>query len=294
VVDFAPFAGFLGGPAFVLTGDQDWAPDWALEAMCEVVTAQDVPLHLFVTNDAPVLRDVPARVTFGIHPNFAVGSSHGRTEDEVIAHCLELVPGASTCRVHRFAESSPILGKLLEHGVVAASHPLSFLQPALVPLIQGTGFLRFPVVLEDDQFLELAQPELDLTLALELLLTPGLKILNFHPVHVALNTPSLDYYARRRAALFSNPCKPCEPYRGRGVATVLRELIAGVKAAGLAFVPFPAVVAEAYAGLARAAPPGGLYDWRPDPVATAQRLAADRRPSARPAKLTQRAPRRGA
>ena len=62
---------------FALTGDQDWTPDWALEATLDLAAAHGVPFHLFVTNHSPLLSH--PSVTLGIHPNFLEGSTHGAT-----------------------------------------------------------------------------------------------------------------------------------------------------------------------------------------------------------------------
>ncbi len=234
----------------MLTGDQDWAPEWALEAMLDLVAEERVPYHLFVTNPSPAVRRAappPQGLTLGIHPNFLAGSTQGGSEDEVIDHCLGLVPGATTFRTHAFCESSRILRRLAARGLRADSNLLSFLQPGLVPVVLGAaGILRFPVFLEDDVLLDWAAPDLALEPLLALLLTPGLKILNFHPTFVALNAPSLAYYEERREALFASPRpQPEEPFAGRGVQSVLREIVRAVRAAGHEFTPFPDLVAGA-------------------------------------------------
>lgn len=256
----------------MLTADQDWAPDWALEVMLDLAAVAEVPLHLFVTNESPALSAAQSTsVSLGIHPNFLPGSSHGKTEDEIILNCLRLVPGATSFRCHAHHENSRILSKLVEYGLVAGSNPLCFLQPGLLPLIQGTGLLRFPVVLEDDIFLRWAQPSLDITLALRLMLTPGIKVLDFHPALVALNAPSLDYYNLRRDCLYGRSERRDDRYPGRGVATVLAELIEAVKAAGHRFVSFTSLVDRAYTAL-MAEFPTGLYDWVPTCSTIGRRL----------------------
>jgi len=122
--------------------------------------------------------------------------------------------------------------------------------------VHGSGLLRFPVFLEDDVFLQWALPDLNTHQASTLLCTPGLKILNFHPALVALNAPSFAYYDAQRKTLFGKGDSQCERFRGRGVETVLRELIAAVRHAGFGFTAFPDVVEAAY----RSAP-DGLYGW---------------------------------
>jgi hypothetical protein len=247
-------------PVFSLTADQDWAPDWALAQTLELVAKANVPLHLFATNASPSLRsgNQPG-LTFGIHPNFLPGSTHGAGTDEIIESCLAVVPDATTFRSHGFFDNTPVLRNLAARGFTADSNVLTFLQPGLVPIVLGTGLLRFPVFFEDDVFLDLGGPDLDLTQCLDLLASPGLKIFNVHPSLVALNVPSVQYYDERRPVLYGSSGKP-EYHGGRGVATLLSELVSAVRESGFDFTPFPELVAAAYSSL-RTAFPDGLYGW---------------------------------
>jgi hypothetical protein len=261
-----PFAELLREPTFVLTGDQDWAPDWALGAMLEIVAAHDVPLHLFVTNDCETLHGtLPAGMTLGIHPNFRDASSHGASPHEIIDFCQSLVPDAVTFRTHAITEDNYILCELARRGFVADSNLVTFLQPGLVPIIHSTGLLRFPIFLEDDIFMWWASPELHPGTLSTLFLTPGLKVLNFHPALVGINAPSVAYYDARRPELFGapEPRRRIDPYTGRGVSTLLIDLITAARRAGHTFTPFPELVTRAQACLERTFP-DGLYRWPHD------------------------------
>jgi len=119
--------------------------------------------------------------------------------------------------------------------------------------------LRFPVFFEDDVFLDLGGPDLDLTQCLDLLWSPGLKILDFHPALVAINAPSVGHYDAQRPALFGAAGRP-QRHGGRGAATLMTELVGAVLDRGFAFTPFPKVVADAHLALERAFP-DGLYRW---------------------------------
>jgi hypothetical protein len=263
-----PFAELLAGPTFVLTSDQDWAPDWALRELLEIAARHDVPFHLFVTNASGALSERwPMDFTLGIHPNFLPGTTHGASPDEVIDSCLEIVGATNSFRTHRYAEDNHILLNLLSRGFVADSNLVTFLQPALAPIIHSTGLLRLPVFLEDDVFLWWRGPEMQFETVTSLLFSPGLKILNFHPSFVALNAPSVDYFERRRPALFGAPeqRRRLEPYDGCGVRTLLVELIETVQAAGFEFHSFPQLVDRAQACMRRALP-DGLYRWPRDPA----------------------------
>jgi hypothetical protein len=263
-----PFAELLEEPTFVLTSDQDWAPDWALSSMLEIVATHDVPLHLFITNESEVLHSRrPANLTFGIHPNFLAGSTHGASTDEVIDFCLAIVPGADTFRSHSISENSCILLNLASRGFVADSNLVTFLQPALAPLIHNAGLLRFPVFFEDDVFLRWAGPDLSFGSLASLLLTPGLKVLNYHPALVGINAPSVDYYDARRSMLFgpSKTRTQIDPYGGPGAATLLVDLIDTVRGAGFDFLSFPQLVTKARACLSQVFP-DGLYRWPLNPA----------------------------
>ncbi len=256
--DLDPFRAFREEPVIVLTGDQDWCPDWALAATLALVKARGVPFHLFVTNPSTLLGVcTQGLLSLGIHPNFLEGSTHGSSAVEVIDACRSLVPAATSFRCHAYHENSHILATLRERGFTTDSNLLTFLQPSLTPLIHGTGLLRLPVFFEDDVFIARAGPELDLALAVEMLLTPGLKILDFHPAHVAQNTPSMEFYESRRGAFYGD-AGARERFPGRGAAVVLEELIDAVLAADLSFTTYEAVATLAHEAL-RSAFPKGLY-----------------------------------
>jgi hypothetical protein len=241
-------------PVFVLTGDQDWAPSWALERQLTVAAEGGAPLHLFVTNDDPLVRDPLNGLTLGLHPNFLPGSSHGTDPVQVVEHCLRLVPGATTVRCHAFAESTYWLRELVARGIRADSNMAVMLQPGLVPLLHVTGLLRFPVFLEDDVLLRRLPTLDDLR---PRLFTPGLKVLNFHPSHVAINARSPGDYAEARTALFERG-DPVPPHPGHGVAALLRAVLEEVGRRGATVLSFPELVArgEALAAL-----------WRPSATA---------------------------
>jgi hypothetical protein len=247
-------------PVFVFSADQDWAPEWAIEALLDATIRQDIPLHLFLTNDSPAVRAAAAgsRLTLGIHPNFLPGSTHGATPEAVIASCMALAPGADTFRCHSFFEYTRVLGMLYASGFRADSNLGLFAQPGLVPLIHCTGLLRFPVFFEDDVFFNLADADLSLAPLAGSARTAGLKIVNVHPSLIGLNAPSQGYYDDMRARLFGDPGSPPAAYAGRGVRHVLGELIELARASG-EITSFPDIVRRSFNALSAAGV--DLYAW---------------------------------
>ncbi len=248
-------------PVFVLTADQDWAPEWAVQTLLDESVAQGVPLHLFVTNQSQMVQRASRdfRLTLGIHPNFMPGSSHGRTVDEVIRHCGALVPGATTFRCHSFHEDTRLLASLFARGYRADSNAGLFLQSHLQPMLHCTGLLRMPVFFEDDVFYNLAGADLSLGPLEARLFTPGLKIINVHPALVGANAPSQEFYDANRERLFAAGGEPVR-YQGRGVRHVLQELLARIRAAGAELLSFPELVAQS-ASLVEAGRGETLYAW---------------------------------
>ena len=253
-------------PVFVLTADQDWAPEWAMERFLAFAEANELPVHVFVTNRSPALEAASRgpHVTLGAHPNFLSGSSHGSTPEEVVATCRDLVPEASTFRTHTYAESAHTLDLLRKAGFETDSNLCLFLQPGIVPLIHATGLLRLPVFLDDDSLLLWDRDGgLDLGPMTGALAAPGLKVLNFHPILFAINCPSSSYYHEHRDALYGPEQATPEPFGGRGLLRVFEELIIRARSEGGRLSSFPDVAERAWASL-RARGSRELYGWGPD------------------------------
>ncbi len=235
-------------PVFVLTADQDWAPEWAIAAFLERAGKWGQPFHVFRTSPSALLDEAVqmknGTVEQGWHPNFLQGSSHGSTTDEVVQYCQRLFPGARTARAHCFAEDSFRMRALAKAGIVADSQNPTPCQGYLLPMVHPTGILRLPVYFEDDIAYD-AQSEFTVDVFIQSLLTPGLKILNFHPTFVGCNTPSLAHYNAVRAKVFGTSA-PAEGvvWKGRGTANMLDELMGEILMAGYRFRSLHAVVDE--------------------------------------------------
>lgn len=251
-------------PVFILTSDQDWAPEWAIRIFLEQVEKWKQPAHIFRTNpspefDAAIQRDV---IEQGWHPNFMPGSTHGETVDEVVAYCQREFPGARTARAHCFAEDAYRMRALAKAGIVADSQNPTPCQGYLLPLLHPAGILRLPVYFEDDAAFNSVDASLTIDVFQKTLFTPGLKILNFHPTFVGCNTPSLAYHNSVREKVFGT-AEPAEGVRwtGRGTAKIFDELMSEILGAGYQFASLHDVVDELWAAVRQAPdvfPPGAL------------------------------------
>jgi hypothetical protein len=185
----------------VITLDVDWAPDFMIDEVAQALAARGVRATWFITHPSPAvdrLRERPDLFELGIHPNLLPGTTQG---PDPIAHCLELVPGARCARTHSLVQSTPLLEDLMAAGIAV---DVSLFLPRHEHLRPFEHFsaagriVRVPYVFEDD--LEMARPE-PCWDPEPLLAGPGLKVFDFHPVHLCLNSSSFAPYAALKPRL---------------------------------------------------------------------------------------------
>jgi peptidoglycan/xylan/chitin deacetylase (PgdA/CDA1 family) len=215
-----------------ITLDLDWAPDFMIEAAAQALLDREVKATWFVTHDSPAVRELaehPELFELGIHPNFLDGSSHGATPAEVVAHCAALVPGARSVRTHCLLQSTPLHDALLEGSEVDIDVSL-FLPGAtgLEPVEQwspGGRLLRLPYVWQDNMEMYSPTPNWDAAAVVD---APGLRIFDFHPVHVWLNSASFAPYERLKASKPLGEVTEMDAWRhrnsGPGAMTAFLEL----------------------------------------------------------------------
>ena len=218
---------YLSAPVFSFTSDLDWAPEEAIAETLALFDEYDVPLTPFVTHDSGAIRlqfDSPGqRSRVGIHPNFFPQSTHGVNETDVLDTACALWPDAKGFRSHGFVDYSNLTFALRDRGFQWDSNLALFLQERLVPLEHISGLVRFPVFWEDSVHIH-KRLALDLGEIVRLVATPGLKVINVHPIHVALNTFSPEHYAESR-----NLAVEDARFDGVGIRTLLTDLLSFVR-----------------------------------------------------------------
>jgi hypothetical protein len=209
------------------TTDIEWAPEWAIRDLFELADEYGVPFTPFLTHRsaylAQRLRDDDA-ADVGLHPNFLPGSTHGATVDEVIATTKALWPDAISFRSHCFYDDTRMLRKMADAGFSYDSNLFAFLQPMLTPLRTVGGTVRLPVFWEDDVHSGAGLPW-DMGGVHAAFQGPGLKIVNVHPLRVALNVPDEAFAeSHRRIGSVVDVEARVEAHRGKGTRTLLTEL----------------------------------------------------------------------
>ena len=186
----------------VITIDLDWAPDYMITPMADALIERNVRATWLVTHPSPAvdaLRGRPDLFELGIHPNFQPDSSHGSTPKEIIDHCMSLVPSARCVRTHGLVQSTRLLHELGRRKGLGVDlslflHHCQHAMPCRFAY-RGVSLLRLPHVWEDDMEMECSDAHWRLDPILRL---DGLKILDFHPVHVFLNCPTGEAYSELR------------------------------------------------------------------------------------------------
>lgn len=221
------------GRLFV-TIDVDWASDEVLRHTVEFLQRLDIPATFFVTHETPVLRDIRADPHFelGIHPNFNhffAGLNGGADADAatVVRRLLDVIPEARCVRSHSMTQSSRLLDLFVALGL---SHDCNHFVPAwtgitLVPYWHWNGIVCVPCFWEDDVALlyRASRPQCDMSIP-KAVGMEGLRVFDFHPIHIALNTPTMEHYENTRHIHRDWSALRAARYPGIGVETMLREL----------------------------------------------------------------------
>jgi len=192
-----------------LTFDIDWAHDDVLMHTIELVEKADVAATWYVTHDTPLLKRLRQNPKFelGIHPNFNFllegDARNGKNAYEVVARIVEVVPEAKSVRSHHMTQSSSLLEIFKKFDL---THDVNHFIPnnlrfELRPWFLWNGLIRVPYSWEDDihmlyesRLFQNSQREPDKLILNE----SGLKVFDFHPIHIFMNTESFDRYERTR------------------------------------------------------------------------------------------------
>jgi len=219
----------INTPVFCITCDVDWASDYCIEETVNLLSSYGVKPTLFATHDSDAMRKFKLmdKIEVGIHPNFLPGSTHGSDYCSIIDKMLQMYPNAKTFRSHCFFDNVNITIEMLKRGIHYDSNLCLYLQPNIVPLNLDLGITRFPVFWEDDSHWINADADWNLESYLKDFFAPGLKILNFHPFNVAVNTPDQKYYfkVKKHIQTLSAEIINDVRYEGNGVRTFLIELL---------------------------------------------------------------------
>lgn len=215
--------------AIYLSLDIDWAPDYVLEDTRLLLQAAGLPATIFATHQSPgvdALLGLPGLET-GVHPNFLGGADESAVMDKL----RRAFPTAIGVRSHALFYHSRLLPLFHRMGVRYFSNDLLFLHADLAPFYDWSGLLRLPIYWEDDVHCQYFDGRFDLaSLQLD---RPGMKVLNFHPVHLFLNTREMADYEAAKPVLADPRAAGAHRRPGSGIRTLFLDLVGQLHAGAM-------------------------------------------------------------
>lgn len=191
-----------------ITFDLDWCSDEILYYTLDIVEKYDIKGTFFDTHSTPLLermRENP-NIELGIHPNYNLllqgDFSCGKNYQEVTEYFIRLIPEAVSVRSHSQTQNSNLLSYFENIGLkydcntfIPYSSGIS-----LNPYRLWTGkLIKVPYFWEDDvHCLYGWQWDVEKFIAYK-----GLKVFDFHPIHVFLNTDKIEIYENNKKNLLN-------------------------------------------------------------------------------------------
>lgn len=198
-------------PRFIVTLDTDWAPDYALITARDLLVQYGVKATWFITHWSPAiesLKQYPELFELGLHPNFLAQSSHGSTPEEVWKYIKNIVPEAVSIRTHGLYQTTQYYIQAIENNLRFDLSTFLPHHPCPIPtwFKWGNGkILRIPFVWEDDIAFEDPTNQWSLNYLPHTKTCPA--ILNFHPIHIFLNSSDSKIYRELKKNIFNNECQ---------------------------------------------------------------------------------------
>jgi hypothetical protein len=195
----------------------------------DIIEEYDIKATFFVTHNTPLLERMRAnpKIELGIHPNFNFllegDFRYGKNIKEIIKYYKDIVPEAVSVRSHSLAQSSKMLDSFEEFGLIYDCN-------TFIPFSSGievspynitNKLIKVPHFWEDDVH---CLYEWDWNVE-KFLKYKGIKVFDFHPIHIFLNTEHLDRYVVSRRNSNEGILLSKFRYMGYGTYNFLLDLI---------------------------------------------------------------------
>jgi len=171
-----------------LTFDIDFAPDYMIKNIVDIIEKFNIKATFFATHSSKFLRKISSYSNFevGLHPNLSVNSTQGKDFKEILGNLKKKFPNAVGNRFHLLKYSYRDLAMLKDYNLKYDVSVLRFNSSYLLPVYHKDIDLILFTYLWEDGICENA----DLSLDIENinLTSKGVKIINFHPLNIFLNS----------------------------------------------------------------------------------------------------------
>ena len=212
----------------LITIDIDWASDEIVDYVSGMLLGKNVKATWFITHYSSSIRrlaDYPETFELGLHPNFRADSSQGSSLDQVMRYLRRILPHSELVRMHGLVQSTRLLSELVaRYGITVDVSLCLYNTPLITPhevwFAKGEkSLLRIPYFWEDDY--ELNAPAPCWSFNAKRYHCRGLKVFNFHPVHIALNSKDDRAYStiRDKKRMQNLTLAEIDPYVNREAGT---------------------------------------------------------------------------
>lgn len=221
----------------VLTFDTDWAPDFMIDEIMDDLIANDIKSTWFITHESPAIKRLIEHDLFevGIHPNIDSNSTQGNSEKEIISNLLK-IHKTDLIRTHGLLSSTNLTIRCVQdYKMKIDSSLLMPHAPELAPFKMKwdkAEIWKVPIFWEDDY--EALQSEKVYSLNHQIFDTKGLKVFNFHPIHIHLNTVDYEIYKKLKKLKTAQDLLPTDTSKFtnplQGPRTLFREIVRQITA----------------------------------------------------------------
>ena len=182
----------------LITLDVDWAPDFMINFVKDILIENNVKATWFITHNSDYVKELEKtdRFELGIHPNFLNNSTQGNDTEDILSNLKKIVPTARSVRTHGLLQSTRILEKFHKYDIendVSLFSPNSNNPPEYQKFAK---LYRFPYFWEDAVNM---MEDKTWSLPESILQEDGLKIFNFHPLHIYFNFHHIEQYENFKA-----------------------------------------------------------------------------------------------
>lgn len=180
---------------FCITLDIDWAADDVIINALNLFSDYGIKATLFFTHYTELIKDIDRKMfEVAIHPNFQ--NVNLANCEEILTELLGLFPESKGFRSHGLVSSSNILFKAGELGIIYDSNTYLPGYKNIKPIERFRNFFTIPYNFSDSDSLYNKRErvyEMKNVSGMR-----GLRVFTFHPIHIFLNTESLEHYERAK------------------------------------------------------------------------------------------------
>jgi len=218
----------------IFTSDIDWASETVIQDTIDLFEKYQIKCTLFATHKSKSI-DLCNRNLFeiGIHPNFNenIINGSGIPAKEIVQNLVQFYPEAIGVRSHSITTSGPLLEIFKEKGIQYESNQFVPYSKKIEPYKCWNDITIIPYNFEDDVHYTY-EKSFEISLLDEFRSSEYL-IMDFHPIHIFLNTESDKTYQRARDFLKTDKISNFKNTEVNGARDLLIRTFEEIKKANL-------------------------------------------------------------